>query len=310
MLCIARQMELQFQVGTPDGRTLDVYVGGPEDAVPLLFHNGTPSSGQLYAPFVEAASKLGLRMVSFSRAGYGSSTRHPGRSVADVVPDLAAVLDHLGADRFYTLGWSGGGPHALACAALLPARLIGAATVGSLAPYDAEGLDWMAGMGQENIGAFGAALAGEGALRMFLEEVHPRFATVTSDEVAARLGNLVSDVDRSAIGGESAAWLADVFRESVRNGIWGWYDDELAFVRPWGFDLRDINVPVAIWQGSQDRMTPFAHGEWLASRIPGAQAHLLADHGHLSLGVDSFGLILDDLLTIAPGIEPRSAEAH
>ena len=289
-----------FKAGTPDGRTLDVYLDGPERAVPLLFHNGTPSSGQLYAPFVEAASQRGLTMVSFSRAGYRSSTRNPGRSVADVIPDVAAVLDQLGAQRFYTLGWSGGGPHALACAALLPSRLIGAATVGGIAPYDAKGLDWMAGMGEENIAGFGAALAGEAALSTFLDEVAPSFASVTPDEVAARLGNLVSEVDRSAISGEAAAWLADVFRESVRNGIWGWHDDELAFVKSWGFDLGEIKVPVAIWQGSQDRFTPFAHGEWLASHIPGVQPHLLADHGHLSLGVDSFGLILDDLLTTAP----------
>jgi pimeloyl-ACP methyl ester carboxylesterase len=276
-----------------------VYVAGPEGAVPLLFHNGTPSSGQLYAPFVEAASKRGLRMVSFSRAGYGDSTRNPGRRVADVVPDVTAVLDEFGADRFYTLGWSGGGPHALACAALLPARLIGAATVGGLAPYDAQGLDWMAGMGAENLAVFGAALEGEAALRPFLEGVAPSFATATGEDVAARLGNLVSDVDRAAISGEAAAWLADVFREAVRTGIGGWHDDELAFVKPWGLDLGEIRVPVAVWQGSQDRMTPPAQGRWLASHIPGAWPHLLADHGHLSLGVNSFGSILDDLLTLA-----------
>lgn len=293
-------MDLRFQIATPDGRTLDVYADGPEGAIPLLFHNGTPSSGQLYAPFAEAASQRDLRIVSFSRAGYGTSTRNMERSVADVIPDVAVVLDQLGANRFYTLGWSGGGPHALACAALLPERLIGAATVGGLAPHGAEGLDWMAGMGQENIEAFGAAVADPDALEQFLEAVAPGFATVTTKEVAASLGNLVSDVDRAAISGPAAAWLADVFRESVRNGIWGWYDDELALVEPWGFNVGEINVPVAIWQGLQDRMTPFAHGEWLASHIPGAHAHLLPDHGHLSLGVGSFGLLIDDLLTIAP----------
>jgi pimeloyl-ACP methyl ester carboxylesterase len=293
-------MDHREKTTTPDGRTLDVYVDGPDGAVPLLFHNGTPSSGQLYAPFVKAAWQHGLRMVSYSRPGYGSSTRYPGRSVADVALDVAAVLGQLGANRFYTLGWSGGGPHALACAALLPG-LIGAATVGGLAPYDAEGLDWMAGMGQENVAGFRAALAGDAVLRSLLEGMGPSFASVTPDEVTARLGNLVSDVDRSAISGEAAAWLADVFRGSVRTGIWGWHDDELAFVRPWGFELRRINVPVAIWQGAQDRMTPAKHGEWLASQIPGARPRLLADHGHLSLGVDSFGLILDDLLALAPG---------
>jgi pimeloyl-ACP methyl ester carboxylesterase len=292
-------MAVRFETSTPDGRMLDVYADGPDGAVPLLFHNGTPSSGQLYAPLVEAASQRGLRMVAFSRAGYGSSTRNPGRRVADVVPDVTAVLDRIGADRFFTLGWSGGGPHALACAALFPARLTAAATVGGLAPYGSEGLEWVAGMGDENVAAFRAALAGEAALRTFAEWVGPSFATATADQVAANLRGLVSDVDRAAISGQAATWLADVFRESVRNGIWGWYDDELAFVRPWGFDLGGINLPVAIWQGAQDRFTPFAHGAWLASHIPGARPHLLAHHGHLSLGVDSFGLILDDLMTIA-----------
>jgi pimeloyl-ACP methyl ester carboxylesterase len=173
--------------------------------------------------------------------------------------------------------------------------------VGGIAPYGVRGLDWLAGMGQENIAGFSAALAGEEPLRKLLAVVAPPFATVTGDDMAARLGNLVSEVDRSAITGEAAAWLAEVFRESVRNGIEGWVEDELAFVRPWGFDVGDIKVPVAVWQGAQDRFTPYAHGEWLASRIPGAHPHLLADQGHLSLGVDSFGLILDDLLAIAPG---------
>lgn len=293
-------MDLPFKTHTRDGRTLDVYAAGPKGAIPLLFHNGTPSTGQLYAPFVEAAAQRGLRMVSFSRAGYADSTRKPGRSVADVAADADAILDQLDADRFYTLGWSGGGPHALACAVLLPERLVGAATVGGIAPYGADGLDWMAGMGQENVAGFSAALAGDAAIHQLLDQIGPSFATVTADQMAARLGNLVSDVDRAAITGEAAAWLAEVFRESVRNGFWGWQDDELAFVKPWSFDLADTKVPVAIWQGAQDRFTPFAHGEWLASHIPGAHPHLLVDQGHLSLGVDSFGLILDDLLTIAP----------
>lgn len=288
-----------FNATTEDGRILDVFAAGPEGAVPLLFHNGTPSTGEPYGPFVAAASQRGLRMASFSRAGYGDSTRKPGRTVADVAPDVAAVLDRLGAPRCYTLGWSGGGPHALACAALLPERVIAAATVGGLAPHDAHGLDWMAGMGQENVAGFSAAMAGEAAIHKLLEQIGPSFAKVTGDQMAARLGNLVSDVDRAAITGDAATWLADVFRESVRNGFGGWQDEELAFVKPWGFDLADIKVPVAIWQGAQDRFTPYSHGEWLASHIPGARPHLLAEEGHLSLGVNSFGLLLDDLKAIA-----------
>ncbi len=143
---------------TPDGRTLDAFVAGPEDGVALLFHNGTPSSGQLYGPFVETAAGRGVRMISFSRPGSGESTRNPGRSVADVAVDAAAVLDEFGIGQCYTLGWSGGGPHALACAALLRDRVTAAATVGGLAPYGADGLDWMTGMGDENVAAFNEGL--------------------------------------------------------------------------------------------------------------------------------------------------------
>ena len=200
-------MDFQIKTGAPDKRILDVSVDGPEGAVPLLFHNGTPSSRQLYDPFVEAASQRGLRMVSFSRAGYGNSTRNPGRRVASIIPDVAAILDHLGAHRYYTLGWSGGGPHALACAALLPERLIGAATVGCLAPYEAEGLNWMAGMGQENVESGRAALAGDTALRTFLERAASWAANATPDEVAASLGDLVSDADvRRSVASRRPGW--------------------------------------------------------------------------------------------------------
>jgi pimeloyl-ACP methyl ester carboxylesterase len=291
-------MGRQFMARTPDGRALEVYADGAEGGVPLLFHNGTPSTGQPFAPFVEAAAERGLRTVSFSRAGYGRSTRKPGRRVADVVPDVVAVLDALGAERFYTLGWSGGGPHALACAALLPERVLAAATVGSLAPYGARGLDWMAGMGDQNVVAFRAALATPDELRALAEAVASTFATATGDQLAATLDDLVSDVDRQALTGQAAAWLADIFRESVRNGFWGWYDDEIALVSRWGFDLAEMALPIAVWQGRQDRMTPHAHGAWLVEHIPHARAHLLHDHGHLSLGLDSFGVILDDLLAV------------
>jgi pimeloyl-ACP methyl ester carboxylesterase len=290
-------MSLSFHASVADGRrTLDVYVDGPDTGTPLVFHNGTPSSGKLYAPMVDAAAARSLRMVGFSRAGYGDSTPNPGRSVADVAQDVMAVLDALGADQFYCLGWSGGGPHALACAALMRDRVIAAATVGGLAPHDADGLDWLSGMGQENEAAFRAALAGDDALQAVADQIHPLFSSMTPDEVATSLGDLVSEVDRAAISGESATWLAEVFRESVRNGMSGWVEDERALVTPWGFDVGEIALSVGVWQGLQDRFTPYPHGEWLASHIPGARAHLLSDQGHLSLGVNAFGLILDDLL--------------
>jgi pimeloyl-ACP methyl ester carboxylesterase len=281
----------------PDGRSLDVFLDGPETGTPLLFHIGTPGAGLPFAPFVNTLAERGLRYVSFSRPGYGSSTRRPGRRVVDVVEDSAAVLDAIGAERGYVIGWSGGGPHALACAARLPERVISAATIGGVAPYPAEGLDWTAGMGAENVEEFGAALAGADELIVFKERMAPVLRVVTPEQVADAFGDLIDDVDRGSLTGAFAEWMADVFHEALRIGYWGWFDDDMAFTKPWGFELDEIHVPVFIWQGGHDRMVPFAHGEWLAAHLPGAKPRLFEEHGHLSLAVDSIARVVDELLT-------------
>jgi pimeloyl-ACP methyl ester carboxylesterase len=281
----------------PDGRRLDVYVAGPEDGIPLLFHHGTPGAGLPFAPFVHTLFERGLRLASYSRAGYGSSTRRPDRAVVDVVEDMAAVLDAIGADRCYVLGWSGGGPHALACAAQLRG-VISAATIGGVAPYAADGLDWLDGMGAENIEEFGAAVAGSRQLTTYLDREARELAVVTPEAVADAFGDLIDEVDRGALTGPFAAWSADLFHEALRPGAGGWFDDDRAFTTPWGFDLDEIAVPTFIWQGAHDRMVPFAHGEWLAAHIPGARPRLFAEHGHLSLAVDSLPRIVDELLSV------------
>jgi len=280
----------------PGGRVLDVWLAGPEDGTPLLFIPGTPGAGIPYPPMVEALAQRGLRYVSFSRAGYGSSTRSPGRSVADVIDDVKEVLASIGADRMWVAGWSGGGPHALACAALIPERVLGTALVASVAPYPAAGLDWMAGMGAENVEEFQAALDGPDALTGFMERAWQTYHQVTAQQIADAFGDLVDDVDRGSIRDEYAEWLAALFREAIRESSWGWYDDDMAFVSPWGFDLGAIPGPVHIWQGRHDRMVPFAHGEWLAVHVGSACPHLLDEHGHLSLVVDSMPMILDELV--------------
>jgi pimeloyl-ACP methyl ester carboxylesterase len=280
----------------PDGRRLDLWVEGPENGTPLVFHNGTPSSGLPFEPMVEAISERGLRYVSWSRPGYGDSTRQPDRTVAEVVPDTAAVLDQLGAERAYVVGWSGGGPHALACAALLPDRVIGTTTIASVAPYAAKGLDWFAGMGAENVEEFTATLEGPASIKRFLDGAWPTFRDVSAGDVATALGDLVDDVDRGALAGTFAAFLAAQVREGLRRSHDGWLDDDLAFARPWGFDLGSIRGTVHIWQGAHDRMVPFAHGQWLAAHIPTACVHLYPEHGHLSLAVDSFPAILDEMI--------------
>jgi len=286
-------------VDAADGRALEVLVDGPDSGDVLVFHTGTPSAVTPRSLLSEPATRLGLRTVQYSRPGYSASTARTGRSVAGCVDDVTAILDHLGADRFVTAGWSGGGPHALACAALLPERCRAAAILAGVAPYAAEGLDWMAGMAAENVEEFGAAVEGAGALELYLERFAAELHGVTGDQVATALGGLVSEVDVKALTGDLAETLAASLRQAVSTGIAGWRDDDLAFVRDWGFDLGSIQVPVAVWQGDQDRMVPFDHGRWLARHVPSARSRLLKDEGHLSLISHQLDHVYDELLLAA-----------
>jgi len=215
----------------------------------------------------------------------------------DVVGDTAAVLDAIEAERCHVIGWSGGGPHALACAARMPDRVISVATIGGIAPYPAEGLDWLAGMGAENIEEFGAALADADELVAFMERNAPTFRVVTPDEVADAFGDLIDEVDRGSLTGAFSVWMADLTHEALRNGYWGWFDDDMAFTKPWGFELNEIRVPTSIWQGGHDRMVPYAHGAWLAAHIPGSRPRLFPEQGHLSLAVEFISRVVDELLT-------------
>jgi pimeloyl-ACP methyl ester carboxylesterase len=286
-------------VDLPDGRKLEALTGGPAEGPLLLFQTGTPTAALEYPPLTRIAAARGLRTLLYSRPGYANSTPRPGRSVADVADDVRALLEALHVDTFVTLGWSGGGPHALACAALLPDRCLAAATLAGVASYLAHELNWMDGMGPENVEEFSRARQGEFALTPWLEAEAANFANVSGAEVAAAFGGLVSDVDRSALTGEFADYLATCLRRALSTGIAGWRDDSLAFVREWGFDLGQIKRPVAVWQGGEDRMVPFAHGKWLAEHIPAARAHLDPQQGHLSLAVTALEQIIDELVELA-----------
>lgn len=275
---------------------LEVMRHGPPDGRVLVFHVGTPNAPDAFPLLTDALDERGWQLVAYARPGYATSPRREGRSVADAATDTAAILDELGLDRFVTIGWSGGGPHALACAALLPDRCDGAASLAGVAPFDAEGLDFLAGMGPENVEEFEAAVRSRTELEAFLEQFSDQLSKVTGEEIGASLGGLVDDVDRAALTGELAKTMARMLRRALSTGIAGWLDDDLAFVRPWGFDLSEITVPVAIWQGAHDRMVPFSHGEWLAAHVPGARVHLYEDEGHISL-VGQLPRILDDLVS-------------
>jgi len=273
-----------------------VRVSGPAGAFPLVFHHGTPGAATPIRAIERAAHARGLRLVTTSRPGYGDSTRQPGRDVVDVVADTAAVLAAIGAERCLIAGWSGGGPHALACAARL-GTAAAVLVIAGVAPYPAAGLDWMAGMGEENVAEFSAALGGEDELRRYLLPVAEHLKQITVDQIVAALETLLPDVDRAVLTGEFGEDMAASLREAIRQGVEGWLDDDLAFTRPWGFALEEISVPTMIWQGSADLMVPFSHGQWLASRLPGAAAHLEEGQGHLSVGVGALDRMLDELVS-------------
>jgi pimeloyl-ACP methyl ester carboxylesterase len=276
-------------VSGPGGRALRVREFGDPAGVPVLAHHGTPGCGAVYERWREDAERRGIRLIGYDRAGYGGSDRHPGRSVADVAADVEAICDQLGLDRILTHGRSGGGPHALACAALLPDRVVAAATLCSIGPYDADDLDFLAGMGEDNVTELGAAVEGEETLAPLLEEITAAIIGADPDEMAGELESLLSPPDLAVMNGGVARELLDSLREGVGATRAGWIDDDLAFVRPWGFDLASIRVPVQLWQGHQDLMVPPAHGEWLAAHIPGVDAHLSPDDGHLSIEQSRIG---------------------
>jgi pimeloyl-ACP methyl ester carboxylesterase len=292
-------VQQRLQITGPHGRRLDVEVAGPEDARVVIVHTGTPSAGTLFEPEVVAGAARGLRHVAYARPGYAASDRQAGRSVADCAGDVAAIADQLGVERFFTLGASGGGPHALACAALLAERVLAAATIGGVAPFGAEGLDWTAGMGQENLDEFAAMQAGEEQLLAYLQREAADIAGLGGAELGRALQGLLSDVDRSALTGDFAEYLAASMHAALANGVWGWFDDDVAHMSDWGFDLPAISRPVTVWQGEQDRFVPFAHGEWLVRHIPGARPQLRPQDGHLSISVSSYGEVLDELVASA-----------
>jgi len=283
----------------PDSREIDVLTTGPEDGFPLVVHGGTPGGLVVDTKIAAAATERGLRLVLTARPGYEGSTPRPGRRVRDVAADVAGVLDVLGASAFVSIGMSGGGPHSLACAALLPGRCLAAASVAGVGPYLADGLDFLAGMGPENVTEFGLAVRGAEALTPYLEKEAVALRQVTGEQVAAAFGGLISTADAGVLTGEFAAELAASLRAAVREGVAGWRDDDLAFAADWGFSLDTLAGRAAIWQGDQDRMVPYAHGQWLAAHTPGARVHLEPGAGHLTMIVTAIDRILDDLLDLA-----------
>jgi len=277
-------------VQTADGRVLRVEDVGDPAGRPVLVHSGTPGARLQYGPHVRDATQRGLRLIGYDRPGYGGSSPHPGRTVADCAADVRAICAALGIDRLATWGASGGGPHLLACATLLPDLVVAAASIASLAPFDGDGLDYFAGMGQGNVDdarlyfsdeAAALAKAEKDRLDVLAEPAADELADPASGQPDG-LESLLSSPDAAAMTGELGEFLGVSMRAALAPGVEGWWGDN-CLLRPWGFSPADITVPVLLLHGRQDRFVPVGHGEWLAARIPGVDARLLDEDGHLTL---------------------------
>jgi pimeloyl-ACP methyl ester carboxylesterase len=270
-------------IQTRDKRSLDVHEAGDPQGFPVVFHHGTPSAGIAYEPHAALAREQGVRLIGYDRPGYGNSTRAQNRRVEDCVADVTDLADALHLDAFAAWGISGGGPHALACAALFDDRLKAVASLASVAPYGADGLDWLAGMGEENHVEFGKALEGEDALRGYCVPAAEAMVNARPEELVQLLETLLGPEDTSVLTGRFAEYMLECDHHGLEHGVDGWIDDDFAFLEPWGFKVEDIARPVLLLHGEDDRFVPVSHGHWLAARIPGVEARIDATDGHLTL---------------------------
>lgn len=267
----------------PDGRTIAYELNGPRDGVPVIGIHGTPGSRLSRFPIGDPYAEAGVCVAQYDRPGYGLSTRRPGRSVADCVADVAALADELGWKTFAVTGGSGGGPHSLACAALLPGRVIRATCDVGIAPWNAEGLDWFDGMVEGNVAEFTTATRGEEAFRALVAPQIPELLERLDGDMRDVLGPdyPLSEADRDVLGRpEFGTQLSRDMKEAFRQGADGWVDDGLAFVKDWGFAIDAIAIPVKVRYGPDDTLVPAAHGRWLAANVPGAIEELKYG-GHL-----------------------------
>ena len=270
-------------IATKDGRQIRVSEAGQPDGVPVLVQRGTPQSALLYDAWVRDAESRGIRLIGYERPGYGGSTVHLGRTVASAAKDVAAIAKEFGLQRLAVWGISGGGPHTLACAALLPELVAAAAVLASPAPYPADGLDYFGGMAESNVAEFKAALKGREACEAFVETEAAELLAVEPETIMQAFDSLLSPADAGVLTTDFASFVVRSVREGIGERRNGWVDDEMAFISPWGFELRQIRIPVLVMHGEQDRMIPVSHGKWLANQISTAETRFLPDDGHLSL---------------------------
>ncbi|MCL6734270.1 alpha/beta fold hydrolase [Streptomyces neyagawaensis] len=271
---------MQLMVRTSDGRRLSINDGGHPAGRPVFLLHGTPGSRFGPAPRERVLYHLGVRLITFDRPGYGDSDRLPGRTVSAAAADVRHIADALGIGRFAVVGRSGGAPHALACAALLPDRTTRAAALVSLAPRDAPGLHWFDGMTESNVREYVNAAIGRSRVTATLGR---RSRSILADPAAsvAEMAGGLPESDRWIVADAGIQdMLVRNFAEGLRSSPDGWVDDVMAFSTGWGFDLGRINTPVKLWHGEDDIFAPVEHTRWLGRHIPDAEVEVERGAAH------------------------------
>ena len=266
-----------------DGRELEIADNGINSESAIVFHHGTPGHASSWTDWLESAATAGIRAIAYSRAGYGTSDRNPGRSVINVNSDIAQVLDAKNITKFVSIGWSGGGPHCLANT--FEPRNVGAISLAGVGAFGVDDLDFLEGMGPENHDEFGAALKGEAVIDQWMNDNAGAMKSVTGSDIIEAFGGLIGDADKAVLEGGEADAMAASMRSALAVSFDGWIDDDLVFVKKWGFELESITKPVYLWQGDDDFMVPHAHSYWLEKHIPTAKLTFKPGEGHISIGV-------------------------
>jgi pimeloyl-ACP methyl ester carboxylesterase len=266
-----------------DGRELEIADNGINSESAIVFHHGTPGHASSWTDWLESAATAGIRAIAYSRAGYGTSDRNPGRSVINVNSDIAQVLDAKNITKFVSIGWSGGGPHCLANT--FEPRNVGAISLAGVGAFGVDDLDFLEGMGPENHDEFGAALKGEAVIDQWMNDNAGPMKSVTGSDIIEAFGGLIGDADKAVLEGGEADAMAASMRSALAVSFDGWIDDDLVFVKKWGFELESITKPVFLWQGDDDFMVPHAHSYWLEKHIPTATLTFKPGEGHISIGV-------------------------
>lgn len=265
---------------TPDGRGLQVESTGDPTGRTLFFFNGTPTSRKIFHEMADEANSRGAHLICYDRPGYGGSTPHPGRTVADSALDVSVIAKHFEVDRMAVWGISGGGPHVIAAAVLLPELVCAAATFASLAPFASSNFDYFEGMPEKKRSQRGLYFSDPVGFQSHLRESREEIMNASDDYLAAKLHAMPAE---TRVSRSFYRFSYETMRIALENGIEGYWEDYQAFFSDWGFDFSYNAVPIQLWHGRGDLDIPFPHSQWLSRAIPQSELHITQTDGHFSI---------------------------